>query len=124
MITSQKTEDLLLVVANFANVHREFRIGVPCPGKYQEILNTDAVAFGGEGRCNEGELCSDEIEWDGRQDSIAMVSAPLSVSIFSYQPYSKEEQEELDRRKAEAERKRKEELLEKERQGRLKALEQ
>ena len=49
-----------------------------------------------------------EEEWDGREYSIKMTQAPLSVSIFSYQPYTKEELKEIARKKAEKARKEKE----------------
>lgn len=42
-------EEMLLVVANFSGVPREITTGVPYEGKYKEILNTDAVCYGGTG---------------------------------------------------------------------------
>ena len=39
----RKKEDTLLVVCNFSNVeYDDFRIGVPYPGKYKEMFNSDA----------------------------------------------------------------------------------
>ena len=105
----EKDEDMLLVVVNFANVERKnFQVGVPLNGKYKEILNSDAKEFGGEGRTNPRVKTALEEEWDGREYSIKMTQAPLSVSIFSYQPYTKEELKEIARKKAEKARKEKE----------------
>ena len=43
----------LLVAVNFAPVLREkYRVGVPCPGRYEEIFSTDRSEFGGTGRAN------------------------------------------------------------------------
>lgn len=106
---AEKEEDLLVVVANFANVKQEFTVGVPYEGKYKEILNTDARAYGGGGTVNAKEKQSLEKEWDGKPYAIEMVSAPLSLSIFSYTPYTPEEKAEIERAKAEAIRKAKEE---------------
>ena len=40
---TKKKEDTLLVVCNFSNVeYDDFRIGVPYPGKYKEMFNSDA----------------------------------------------------------------------------------
>ena len=67
-----------------------------------------AKEFGGEGRTNPRVKTALEEEWDGREYSIKMTQAPLSISIFSYQPYTKEELKEIARKKAEKARKEKE----------------
>ncbi len=104
-----KKEDTLIIVANFANAEQQFRVGVPYEGKYEEILNTDAKKYGGDGLVNKGIRNSEDTEWDGKPYAIDMVSAPLSVSIFSYTPYTKEEKAEIERKRAEKIRKAKEE---------------
>lgn len=106
---AEKEEDTLVVVANFANVKQEFTVGVPYEGKYREILNTDARAYGGSGCVNAKEKKTLEQEWDGKPYAIEMVSAPLSISIFAYTPYTPEEKEAIERAKAEALKKAKEE---------------
>lgn len=106
---AEKTEDTLVVVANFANAKQEFTIGVPYEGKYREILNTDARTYGGSGCVNEKEIKTLEQEWDGKPYAIEMISAPLSISIFAYTPYTPEEKAEIEAAKAEALRKAKEE---------------
>lgn len=120
---ADKPEETLVVVANFANVCREFTIGVPYAGKYKEILNTDAEEFGGEGNVNAEVICSEEEEYDGRENSIRMTSAPLSVSIFGYTPYTEEEQKEIDRKKKEREKREREEAAERERLEKIEQLE-
>ncbi len=103
----EKPEDMLLVVLNFANVERKnYQVGVPFPGKYKEILNSDAVEFGGQGRINARVKASQEEPWDGREHSIRMNQAPLSVSVFACQPYTKEELKEQAKKKAEKEKER------------------
>lgn len=105
---TDKQGDSLIVVANFANTKQKFRVGVPYEGKYKEILNTDAKIYGGSGAVNKNTCDTIETEWDGKPYAIDMVSAPLSVSIFSYTPYTAEEKEEIDRLRAEKIRKAKE----------------
>lgn len=103
----RKTEDvgdMLVVVANFADVRQEFRVGVPFEGKYKEVFNTDDAAYSGDGIVNKDICDAMETEWDGKPYAIDMVSAPLSISIFSYTPYTKEEKAEIDRRRAEERR--------------------
>ena len=71
-------------------------------------MNTDDKSYGGEGIVNKNVCNTTETEWDGRPYAIDMVSAPLSVSIFSYTPYTAEEKAEIDRIRAEEIRKAKE----------------
>ncbi|HBA67908.1 MAG TPA: 1,4-alpha-glucan branching enzyme [Lachnospiraceae bacterium] len=124
MRKADKPEEILVAVANFANVCREFTIGVPYAGKYKEILNTDRTEFGGEGNVNKEIICSVEEEYDGRDNSIRMTSAPLSVCVFGYTPYTQEEKKEIARKKAEKERKEREAKLEKERLEKIEKLEE
>lgn len=105
---TDKPEESLVVVANFADVKQEFRVGVPYEGKYKEILNTDARIYGGQDIVNKKVCSTVEIEWDGKPYAIDMVSAPLSISIFSYTPYTTEEKEEIERVRAEEIRRAKE----------------
>lgn len=106
---TDKPEESLVVVANFADAKQEFRVGVPYEGKYCEILNTDAAIYGGNGIVNKKECRTIEMEWDGKPYAIDMVSAPLSISIFSYTPYTPQEKAEIERVRAEELRRAKEE---------------
>ena len=45
----------VVAIANFTPVPREgYRIGLPLPGRWREILNSDAAAYGGSDRGNAG----------------------------------------------------------------------
>lgn len=82
---TKKKEDTLLVVCNFSNVeYDDFRIGVPYPGKYKEMFNSDAEAYGGTGVGNPRVKMSKKTECDERKNSITVKLAPLSVQVFSY----------------------------------------
>ena len=105
---TDKPDETLVVVANFADVKQEFRVGVPYEGKYKEILNTDARIYGGQDIVNKKVCSTVEAEWDGKPYAIDMVSAPLSISIFSYTPYTDEEKAEIERVRAEEIRRAKE----------------
>ena len=96
--------DMLVVVANFADARQSFRVGVPCEGKYKEVFNTDEEAYGGNGITNKDVRDSIDTEWDGKPYAIDMESAPLSLSIFSYTPYTKEEKAEIERKREEERR--------------------
>ncbi|MGN0326461.1 MAG: 1,4-alpha-glucan branching protein GlgB [Lachnospiraceae bacterium] len=104
---AKNPEDWLLVVLNFANTsYEKYKIGVPEMGRYKEILSSDAEQFAGTGMVNGRILPSKEEECDGRENSIKINLAPLSISIFECHPYSGQELDEIKKKKAEKERKR------------------
>ncbi len=75
--------DLVVVLANFTPVPREgYRVGVPKPGFYREILNSDAACFGGSNLGNRGGLPSDPLPWQGQPHSILVTVPPLAVVYF------------------------------------------
>ena len=75
----------LLFVCNFTPIDRDgFVVGVPCPGNYTEILNSDNPEFGGLGRMNDKPIKARKEKWDGRDYSIQMHLPPLSVTVFRY----------------------------------------
>ncbi|HCI73228.1 MAG TPA: 1,4-alpha-glucan branching enzyme, partial [Lachnospiraceae bacterium] len=76
-------EQTLLIVVNFSNLSYEnHKIGVPFRGKYKEILNSDAEAFGGDGHINPRVKNSREEECDELPDSIRITVPALGISIF------------------------------------------
>jgi len=80
-----RKDETLLVVCNFSNVeYDEFLIGVPWPGKYKEIFNSDAEEFGGSGTVNARVKISRMIEHDERKNSIRVSVAPLGISIYRF----------------------------------------
>ena len=84
---TEKLEETLLVVCNFAPVvHEKFQMGVPFHGKYKEIFNSDDENFGGWGVTNPRVKTSKKEEWDERAVSIVIKVAPLGVQIFSCTP--------------------------------------
>ena len=48
---------VLASITNFSgSVHHEYRLGLPLPGRWNEILNTDIEAYGGSGVGNLGSV--------------------------------------------------------------------
>jgi 1,4-alpha-glucan branching enzyme len=65
---------------NLSPVPREaHRIGLPRAGRWREVLNTDATAYGGSGVTNGGTLETEEIEWHGRPVSAQVALPPLGA---------------------------------------------
>ena len=74
----------VICVGNFSPVLRSrYRVGVPAPGFYREILNTDASAYGGTNVGNMGGVEAAAISWHGFAHSIAIEVPPLAVIWFS-----------------------------------------
>jgi 1,4-alpha-glucan branching enzyme len=80
----------LVFVVNATPVLREgYRVGVPSPGFYGEILNTDAETYGGSNVGNFGGVPAQENwDWQGRPHSIVINLPPLSVVAFKHNPPS------------------------------------
>jgi 1,4-alpha-glucan branching enzyme len=78
--------NLLAVVVNGTPVVREaYRVGVPQPGFYGEILNTDAAIYGGSNVGNLGGVPAEPIPHMGQPYSIALTLPPLAVLFLEHQ---------------------------------------
>ncbi len=75
--------DIVLVGCNFTPVPRQaYRVGVPIPGYWEEILNSDAIEYGGSGSGNAGGTTSEAISWHGKKNSILITLPPLAAVVF------------------------------------------
>jgi 1,4-alpha-glucan branching enzyme len=78
--------DAILVLCNFTPVPRySYRIGVPAPGRYREIINTDAAIYGGSGVHN-GDLQAEAIPAHGRAHSLCLTVPPLATLMLKLEP--------------------------------------
>ncbi len=74
----------VLVVCNFTPVPRvDYGIGVPRAGRWTELLNTDAQAYGGGNMGNLGGVATTPRPMHGYPQSVAMVLPPLSTLILA-----------------------------------------
>ena len=66
-------------VSNMAPVvHEDYRLGLPHAGSWTEIVNTDALDYGGSGVGNLGRVDATDDPWHGRPASARMVLPPLA----------------------------------------------
>jgi 1,4-alpha-glucan branching enzyme len=80
---ARNREDFLLFCCNFTPVPRtDYRFGVPAPGYYQEILNSDSEHFGGSNMGNAGGVAAEPIPHHGRPHSVKVTLPPLAVVAF------------------------------------------
>src|SRR5690606_22484562 len=76
-------DDVVIVVLNFTPVPREnYRIGVPRPGYYREILNSDSIYYGGSNMGNGPGVMADDIPWMARPYSLNLTLPPLAGIVL------------------------------------------
>jgi 1,4-alpha-glucan branching enzyme len=79
-------EKFIVAVCNFTPVMREsYRVGVPRPGFYREILNTDSNYYGGSDVGNSGGVQAEPIPWNDRPYSLNLRLPPLAAMYFKPQ---------------------------------------
>jgi 1,4-alpha-glucan branching enzyme len=71
-------------VCNFAPVPRHgYRLGLPGPGRWREVLNSDAGVYGGSDAGNAGLVVAEDVPWHGQRHSATVVLPPLGVIWLS-----------------------------------------
>jgi 1,4-alpha-glucan branching enzyme len=66
-------------ITNFSGKpHRDYRIGLPAPGRWTEVLNTDAAGYGGTGTGNLGAVTAGPVPARGFE-----YSAPVQVGPYA-----------------------------------------
>nr|MCU0973775.1 1,4-alpha-glucan branching enzyme [Burkholderiales bacterium] len=80
-------DEFLVVIVNFTPVPRyNYRIGVPWPGHYREVLNSDSHFYGGSNLGNgDGTLAAEELPWMNRSYSMAVTVPPLAAVVLAPQ---------------------------------------
>jgi 1,4-alpha-glucan branching enzyme len=73
----------LIIVGNFTpEVRYEYRVGVPFPGAYSEVFNSDAEVYGGSNVGNLGQVVAERKPMHGYPYSIPLTLPPLAVIIL------------------------------------------
>jgi len=81
-------DELVVVVLNLTPVSRlGYRIGVPRPGRYRELLNSDSAYYGG-GNVGNGPdpLVAEEQPWMNRSHSLTLTLPPLGALVLGFEP--------------------------------------
>ena len=75
------------IIVNFTPVPRpSYRIGLPEPGHWREILNTDSTDYGGGGLGNLGGIQAEPIPSHGFPASATVMVPPLGAVYFVFEP--------------------------------------
>jgi 1,4-alpha-glucan branching enzyme len=73
----------MLAVCNFTPVPRyRYRVGVPAGGFWSEVVNSDAMEYGGSGHGNFGGVEADAVPAHGREHSLSITLPPLGIVVF------------------------------------------
>lgn len=79
-IRKSKNNEEMLIVCNLTPVPRyKYRIGVPHDGIWLEMLNSDAVCYGGSGHGNFGRITAEPIPFHGYNQSLPLTLPPAGV---------------------------------------------
>ncbi len=80
---AQSSDDALIFIINMTpQVHHHFRIGLPTPNHYVELLNSDASQFGGSNVINQT-VINDEVPWQGMEQSGLITVPPLGCVVLA-----------------------------------------
>ncbi len=73
----------LVCAFNFSGApHQDYLLGVPASGAWEEVLNTDAAAYGGSGVHNAGALAASDAGVDGQPAALTVTLPPLGAAFF------------------------------------------
>ena len=76
----------LACVANFSgSPHHGYRIGLPRPGHWREVLNSDFDGYGGSGVGNLGGVEAVAEPWHGQPYSATVAAPPLGTVWFLHE---------------------------------------
>ena len=82
-VRRDKKGGCLLVCCNFSPVHRRgYRLGLPFPGRYECVLNTDRPEFGGTGLGDTAPVKSEYVPCHGQEQSMEIDLPPMSAVIY------------------------------------------
>nr|WP_243760564.1 1,4-alpha-glucan branching protein GlgB [Aestuariicella hydrocarbonica] len=76
----------VVIISNFTpETYRDYRAGVPWPGRYIERLNTDGCEYGGSGQGNGGAVVTRDTPWDDQPQSLQLTLPPLATLVLEWQ---------------------------------------
>jgi 1,4-alpha-glucan branching enzyme len=82
---SKKSGDFIIVVSNMTPVVREnYRIGVPKPGFYEEIINSDSDFYWGSNVGNGGGIETEPVTFHGYEQSLSLRLPPLGTIMLKF----------------------------------------
>jgi 1,4-alpha-glucan branching enzyme len=85
--SKSQPEQPAIVALNFTPIPRHnYQVGVPTGGRWAEVLNSDAVLYGGSGQGNMGGVDAAPIPLHGRKWSVNLTLPPLGAVFLMNEP--------------------------------------
>ena len=78
----QNENDLLIILNLTPVVRRNFRVGVPHPGDWELILNSDDIHYNGSGVAVKKDITAEPTFWMNQNESISLDLPPLSGLVY------------------------------------------
>lgn len=78
----RNSERIVVLINATPVVRANYRVGVPMPGFYEEIFNSDSELYGGANTGNQGGIPSEAYGSHGRDHSIVIKLPPLATVFF------------------------------------------
>jgi 1,4-alpha-glucan branching enzyme len=78
-------DPMVVAIINMTPVARSYRLGLPAKGRWVEILNTDAAAYGGSNAGNQGGVVTEDVPWQGQAQSALVTLPSLSAVYLQYE---------------------------------------
>jgi len=83
MRKGKKSDDYVISICNFTpEYYPNYKIGVPEPGTYREVFNSDLEEYGGSGKVNRGSLFADKSCWHNQPCHLEIEIPPLTTVIL------------------------------------------
>lgn len=80
---AKNPDDFLIIICNFTPVVRsQYRIGVPKPGCYAELINSDLEIYGGSGVANAQEIYAAPEPSHGQAHTLTLTLPPLTTLLL------------------------------------------
>jgi 1,4-alpha-glucan branching enzyme len=79
---SDRTSELAIVLNLTPVTRHRYRVGLPRPGRWREMLNSDAGIYGGSNVGSLGGVVAEDVNWHNQSYSAEMSLPPLAVVVF------------------------------------------
>ena len=79
---AERVSELIVIMNLTPQPQFNYRFGLPRPGRWREVLNSDAGIYGGSNLGNLGGVNAEAINWHNHSHSAEFTLPPLSVLVF------------------------------------------
>lgn len=93
MRKGKKASDTLIILINFLPVERrQYRIGVPRPGKYMPVFQSEDERYGGQGASILEPILTEKNSWHDQVNSLEITLPPLSFIVLKRESVSRQKE--------------------------------